>query len=98
MSIKGVKDKKRIVAIDYGIARIGLAISDERKSIASPLVTITTEKKLEMTTDKIVTELLKCRNTHDYDIEQIIVGLPLRMNGKMSLISDEVMQFVAILE
>ncbi len=36
----------RILGIDYGMARLGLAISDERKLIATPLATFVAEKKL----------------------------------------------------
>lgn len=92
------KTKPRIVGIDYGMARLGVAISDESRIIASPLMTITAERKLEATVDKVIGELQKLIETHNYQIAEIVVGMPLSMNGKMSLSSDEVTHFVSLLQ
>ena len=44
--IKTVKPKAtRIAAIDYGLKRIGIALSDETKTIAMPIETLQCEKK-----------------------------------------------------
>lgn len=88
----------RILAIDYGMARIGLAISDERKIIATPLQTLTAEKKMELTAEKLLDLLKKLQEIHHYEISEIVIGNPLRMNGQMSLLSDEVKHFVEILK
>jgi len=45
--------KTRILGIDFGIARIGLALSDENKIIAQPLHVITMEKRLDPTLKKL---------------------------------------------
>lgn len=87
----------RIIGIDYGLKRIGLAYSDERKIIASPLVTLESEKKLEKTVEKLLAELGRHQNEHVYDIEKIVIGLPLMMSGKSGLIADEVKLFAALL-
>ena len=88
---------RRIVGIDYGLARIGMAVSDERKVFASPMETIKAEKKLEKTVSKVAVELKKLQEARSYEIEEIVVGLPLQMNGKMGMLADEVIQFVALL-
>lgn len=83
--------KKRIVSIDYGLKRIGLAISDENQIIATSLGVIHAEKSNTETIKKIL-EALK-----SYEIEKIIVGHPIHMNGKVGLLADEVQQFVTLL-
>lgn len=89
--------KSRIVGIDFGIARIGLSLSDESKIIASPLATIACEKKSESTAAKVMNELKKHQELHRYDIEKIIIGLPLMMSGKMGFLADETKHFVELL-
>jgi putative holliday junction resolvase len=89
--------KSRIVAIDYGLARIGMAISDERKIFASSLETIRSEKKLDKTVLKVAQELKMHQEKNGYQIEEIVIGLPLQMNGKMGMLADEVKQFAALL-
>lgn len=83
--------KKRIAAIDYGMARIGFAVSDESQIIAMPFVTITTEKKLEATAAKVIREL------SSYQLEEIVVGMPLLLSGKKGLLADEVKSFMEAL-
>lgn len=84
----------RILAIDYGMVRIGLALSDERKIIASPLKMMLAEKKMEKTVSKIVNELNEQQKQLHCLIEEIIVGLPLLMNGRQGLLADEVKEFI----
>ena len=86
----------RIIGIDYGLARIGVAVSDERKIIASPLATIRAEKKIEATLAKVMAELEQFQLSNHYDIEEIVIGLPLQMNGKYGMLADEVKHFVEL--
>lgn len=65
----------RILGIDYGEVRVGVAITDELKIIAQGLRTIYydgNDKKLLAELDKIINE---------YEIETIVVGMPFHMNG-----------------
>lgn len=87
----------RVIGIDYGLKRIGIAYSDERKIIASPMMTLNTEKKLELTIEQLLKELEKHQSEHNYIIEGFVVGLPLMMNGTLGLIADEVKHFVELL-
>lgn len=88
----------RALGIDYGLKRIGLSLSDERKIIASPLATVQAEKKLDQTVSKLVAFLKDHQEEHGYVLDQIVVGLPLMMSGKVGLIADEVRLFIAELE
>lgn len=82
----------RILSIDYGLARIGLALSDPNKIIASPLKTLQAEKKLEQRALAVAQEI-KC-----HDIETVVVGLPLHMDGSKGSQADEVEEFIRHLE
>ncbi len=64
----------KILAVDYGDARTGLAMCDRFETIASPLGVIT-EKSLAKTVEKIVYA------AKDYEAKMIVVGLPLNMDG-----------------
>jgi putative Holliday junction resolvase len=87
----------RIIGIDYGVARFGIAVSDETKIIAMPLMTITAESKSEKTADKILNELKKISDLNRYDIAEIVIGLPLMMSGKFGMQADDVTHFVELL-
>lgn len=88
---------KRLVGIDFGMARLGVAISDERQIIATPFQTIQAEKKTELTIAKILALLSQIQESHHCEIEEIIVGLPLMMNGRTGFQADEVKHFVQLL-
>ena len=81
---------KRILAIDYGKARIGLALSDPTQTLASPLATI---KAAQTPTETIQAILAKVEN---YDIEAIVLGLPLLLSGKESATTKAVHDFCRV--
>ncbi len=83
----------RIAAIDFGMARIGIALSDERKVIALPNCVLPAHKNLEESV-KAICEKLSTFGA----IETIIVGLPLLMTGKESPMSQIVRAFAELLE
>ncbi len=84
---------KRIAGLDYGEARIGLALSDPRKIFASPIKAISTKRTLLETAKHIIEELVP----HE-PVELIVLGLPLMMSGKESPGSKKVRELAAILE
>jgi putative holliday junction resolvase len=86
--------KKRLLGVDFGHARIGLAISDPLHIIASPLATVQGSKNPEKAAKSVADELKK----QNLQVEQIIVGLPLHLNGKESERSTEVRAFAIALE
>ena len=66
----------RILALDYGEARIGVAISDSLGILAQPLETIATKPGDAAAMSRIA-ETVATR-----DVGQIVIGLPLHMSGR----------------
>lgn len=66
----------RIIGLDYGEARIGVAVSDMLETIANPLDTIS-ERDYEKQLEKVI-EVIKRERA-----EKIVVGLPKRMDGTL---------------
>ena len=65
----------RILGIDYGDARVGVAISDELNITAQGLETIQRKGS-----DKIVLKRLE-EIVNEYKIDTIVIGMPYNMNG-----------------
>jgi putative Holliday junction resolvase len=61
----------RVLALDYGTARIGCAISDPSGTLSTPLPVI------EPPEPRSVAELVA-----QYEIERVVVGLPLHLSGE----------------
>ncbi len=66
----------RTLALDYGEARIGVAISDPSGWLAQPLETIAT-KRGDADALARIAEIVKTR-----EVGQIVIGLPLHMDGR----------------
>ena len=64
----------RLLSIDYGKKRTGIAVSDSLQIIANGLTTVETSKLFEFLEDYLKKE----------EVESIIVGLPKQMNGEPS--------------
>ncbi len=64
----------RLLSIDYGKKRTGIAVSDPLQIIANGLTTVETSKLFEFLEDYLKKE----------EVESIIVGLPKQMNGQPS--------------
>ncbi len=84
---------KRIAGIDFGMARLGLALSDESKILATPIGTLQGTKKLQQTVQIVVDELKKLEERYGCQIVEVVVGLPLMMDGSIGLLADEVKHF-----
>jgi putative holliday junction resolvase len=74
-----------ILALDFGRARIGVAISDELQLLAHPLETIPAN---ERATSRVV-ELVRERN-----VEHVVAGIPKRMDGQIGTAATEALEFV----
>ena len=68
----------RMLGIDYGEARVGTAITDELNITVQGLETIQRNNS-----DKIVLKRLD-EIFEKYEVDTIVVGMPLNMNGTMS--------------
>jgi len=74
---KKLDKKSRLMGIDPGKKRVGIAISDENKIIATPYTTI-----IKNNYSKFLNELKKI--FYENDIKGIIVGNPINMDGSPS--------------
>jgi len=77
----------RILAIDYGRRRIGLAISDPTGTIATGLETLVVDRM-----DAAVAKIAAGRAEWEYD--SIVVGMPLKTSGEPGPMAAEVLAFV----
>ena len=80
-----------ILGLDIGDARIGVAISDELGIAAHPLCTITRKNR-----QVDLAALNSLIDTHA--VEEIVIGLPLRLNGEIGIQAQKVKRFGAVLE
>ena len=80
----------RVFGIDYGDSRIGLAMSDPLKIIASPFKTIRNEGNEKCL--QVFQSLIK-----DKDVEAIVVGLPMGLKGQETAQTKKVREFADLL-
>lgn len=83
------ENDKRILGIDYGAKRIGIALSDPLMIFAYPHSTIKNDNKTWNELDTLISEK---------NIQKIILGYPFREDGKPSSLSSEITKFKASLE
>lgn len=81
----------RILALDHGTRRIGIAVSDEMKMIASPLEYIHAEPFAGFLSR--LREILQ-----EKEVELILVGMPRNMDGSYGPATLKVQEFVAALK
>jgi putative Holliday junction resolvase len=75
----------RILGLDFGRARIGVAISDELQMLAHPLETIPANEEPASRVAEIVREK---------QVDHVVVGIPRQMNGQIGTAATEVLEFV----
>lgn len=85
------EDKPRLLGVDYGKKRIGLALSDPLGMAAYPLPPITVAHGEDPAVRvRAVAE--------EKAVDRIVVGLPLNMNGSQGFMAREVLRFVEALK
>ncbi len=77
----------RLLAIDYGTKRVGLAVSDPLKIIATSLATVRAHDAIVYLKKYIVSEPVEC----------FIVGMPLKLDGSNSESAVHVEKFISLL-
>ncbi|HZH69678.1 MAG TPA: Holliday junction resolvase RuvX [Flavobacteriaceae bacterium] len=77
----------RIVAVDFGLKKTGIAVTDEFRLIASPLTTVKTESLLEFLINF-------CK---DENVGLILIGQPKRWDNSFSDIEVNIQEFVNVL-
>lgn len=78
-------DMGRIIAVDYGQKRVGLAVTDPLRIIATALSTVSAGESVEYI----------AKYVSQNDVDMIVVGLPLQMNGTASESQRYILPFVA---
>lgn len=74
----------RILAIDYGIKRTGIAVTDEMQIIASGLTTVASETAIAFLTTYFTNE----------KVSKVLIGEPKQMNGQPSESTEIIEKFV----
>jgi putative holliday junction resolvase len=82
---------QRVLGLDFGEKRIGVAVSDALNIIAQSIGTI--ERKSIKTDIKKIQDLVR-----EYGASKLIIGLPLNMNGTKGKSADMALDFVSKLK
>jgi putative Holliday junction resolvase len=77
----------KVLALDYGSARTGVAVSDPTGTLARPLCTVE-----RAATDAGLERLVEI--VRDEDAERVVVGLPLTLRGGRGDQAEETLRFV----
>ena len=76
----------RILAIDFGRKRTGLAVSDTLRITANPLLTIETKSLIEWLQSYFATE----------QVDEVVIGHPTQMNGQESESMNYIRPFMGV--
>ena len=74
----------RILAIDFGVKRTGIAVTDELQIIASGLTTVPTDELLSFLENYF----------NEEDVALVVVGEPKRMNNENSAVESSILKFI----
>jgi putative holliday junction resolvase len=77
----------RVLCLDYGERRIGVAISDPSRTIASPLTTLVRRRGKRPPWPELAAIV------SEREVEEVVVGLPLEMDGSEGDWAEEVRRF-----
>jgi putative holliday junction resolvase len=80
-----------LMAIDYGVKKLGIAISNPEKTMSVPLTII--EVRPDDSHYRTIIKLVS-----DYNVEEIIIGLPYNMDGSLGFSGNSVMLWSSALE
>ncbi len=81
----------RILALDHGTVRIGVAVSDELKMVAHPLEFIPAEPFADFLVR--LRQLLK-----EKEVELLLIGMPRNMDGSYGPAAEKVREFIMVLK
>jgi len=86
---------RRVLAIDVGARRVGLAISDASATLARPLDTLVVSDDRDAV-DRVA-ERIAALEREDDGLVAVVVGLPVRLDGRASDASQRVRAFISAL-
>ena len=81
----------KILAVDYGDTRTGLAVCDRTEFLASP-VGVIEERNFYFTIQKVA------HAVKEYDVQMVVVGYPVNMNGTVGPRAEKCAQFAELLK
>ena len=88
--------KGRILAVDVGARRVGLAISDASRTLARPLETISVSSEADAV--ERVARRIGQLDAEDEGIAAVVVGLPSSLDGSQTPQTQAVRAFIASLQ
>lgn len=74
----------RIMALDFGGKRTGIAVTDEMQIIATPIDTIDTKELFNFLETYFAQE----------KVSEMVIGLPVKLSGELNPIEDEIQKFI----
>jgi putative holliday junction resolvase len=80
----------KVLALDYGSARTGVAVSDPTGTVARPLAVVE-----RAATDDGIARLVEL--AREENVERIVVGLPITLRGQHGAQAEETERFVELL-
>jgi len=87
-------DTQRILALDVGEKRIGVAVSDPLRMIASPH-SVLQRKPGRKGTEEVIRQIGELVSS--LDVSDVVIGLPLRTDGKTGEAEKQVREFAELL-
>lgn len=84
-------NERRVMGLDVGSRRIGVALSDPTQLLASPLQTIQA-----IPPERALAEIARLVEQHD--VERLVVGLPLTLSGEIGPQAKQVQAFIDTLQ
>ena len=78
--------RRAVLAVDYGRARMGMAVADAEARIARPLGTL--ERKNRNEDMRRLREVIR-----EHGVKRVVVGLPLRLDGTRGAMAEEAARF-----
>jgi putative Holliday junction resolvase len=85
------EERGRVLALDVGGRRIGVALSDPTRVLASPLTTLRAEPRA-----RVLAEIAALVQRHE--VAEIVVGLPLTLSGEIGPQAQLVQEFARQLQ
>src|SRR5262245_5315886 len=85
----------RVLGVDVGERRVGLAISDRSRTLARPLTTLTIENARDAV-DRVADTIAALR-AEDDGLDMVVVGLPLKLDGSASVATARTVEFIEAL-
>ena len=88
LAMTNAKTSGSVLAVDYGRARVGLAIADAETQLPRPLLTLNRVNRNE--------DMRRLRElVREHGVRQIVVGLPLRLDGTRGEMAEEATRFAS---